>query len=728
MSAREMVTGSDARSAPVVGQPMSRVDGPLKVTGRATYSAEHPVPGLLHGVIVSSTVDRGRVLSINSDRALATSGVLRVLTDLSAVKLGYPADQVNFFGQSLGIVLATSLEAAEHGAELVEVTYDRRPGLHDIDAPQLPAHPSSETPDYRRGDPDAALRDAHTVVDLNYGIARNFHNPMELPSTIAAWTGDQLTLWDKTQWVQGNARNVAAALGVPPGNIRVICPFIGGAFGSAGRTWPHVILTAFAARQMGRPVKLVLTRKQMYTGVGYRPTSRQHFQVGATADGQLTAIVHEGSSETARYTDYDDSGMELTQFLYRCPNVRSGYRLVPLDVHAPTFMRGPGTVTGAFALESSLDALAHDLGVDPIDLRIRNEPAGNEFNNLPFTTRRLVDCYRMGAERFGWSNRAAVPRARREGDLLIGSGMAAAAHSNNRATAAAMARVHADGTAVVSSATSDMGPGTYTSMMQIAADALGLPPDRVTFRLGDSSLPTAPMHSGSKTLASVGSAVFTACTALRDSFVRTAVVDPASPLHGAAPEKVAARGGVLYVDGLPDRGEPYAEILRRHHLPSMDTQQSWGPGDFNQHYSSYAYGAIFAEVSVDEMLGVARVRRIFAAYDIGRVVNPKLAHSQALSGMVAGIGMAFLEDGITDHRDGRVINANMSDYLVPVNADVPDLDAVFLDADESAADPIGIKGLAELVMVGIPAAIGNAVFNATGRRITRLPITLETLL
>jgi xanthine dehydrogenase YagR molybdenum-binding subunit len=711
-----------------VGQPMSRVDGPLKVTGRAIYAAENPLPDLVHAVIVNSTVGRGRVASIDTARALAEPGVLRVLTDLSGVNLGYPTDQVNFFGQSLAIVVATTLEQAQHGASLVDAHYAAQPASSDLDAPDAVSHPAPETPDYSRGDPDGALRAAHTVLDHTFTIARNYHNPIELPSTIARWDGDRLTLWDKTQWAQGNARNVATALGVPPENVRVICPFIGGAFGSAGRTWPHVILAAFAARAMRRSVKLVLTRRQMYTGIGYRPASRQRFRLGASSDGQISAIVHEGSSETARYTDYDDAGMELSQFLYQSPHMRSSYQLVPLDVHAPTFMRGPGTVTGAFALESTMDDLAHQLGVDPIELRLRNEPTANQFTNLPFTTRRLAECYQLGAQRIGWSRRGPTPRAGKEGDLLIGMGMAAAAHSNNRTAATAMARINADGTAVVASATADMGPGTYTSMIQIAADALGLPTNRVTFQLGDSTLPTAPMHSGSKTLASVGSAVFTACNALRDSVVRTAVVDPASPLYGVAPEAVSVQGGSLSATGAAGRAETYQDILRRRGRASMDTLQSWSPGDGNQRFSSYAYGAVFAEVSVDELLGMARIRRIFAAYDIGRVINPKLAHSQALSGMVAGIGMALLESGVTDHRDGRIVNANLADYLVPINADVPELDAAFIGGEEPAADPIGIKGLAELVMVGVPAAIANAVFNATGRRITELPITLDKLL
>jgi xanthine dehydrogenase YagR molybdenum-binding subunit len=711
-----------------VGQPMSRVDGRLKVTGRATYSAEHDLPGLVYGVIVNSTVTSGQVRSISTDKAMSSPGVLRVVSDWGDVKLAYLTNQINFFGQPIAIVVAGELEEAEHAASLIEVSYTPQTAQTDMDTPGAPTQLSQGSPDYSRGDPDGALRAAHTVLDQHYTITRENHNPMEPPATIAHWEGDQLTLWDKTQWVQGTARSVAEALGVPAGNVRVISPFVGGAFGSAGATWQHQILTAFAAQELGRPLKVVLTRKQMYVGIGYRPTSRQRLVVGASAEGKISCIVHEARTETSKFQPYEDEITVLAKFLYASPAMRSQYRLVPLDVHQPTYMRGPGVVTGAFALESMMDELAHQLNIDPIQLRLRNEPAADQFAKLPFSTRGLAECYAKGAQDFGWSRRDPAPRSRREGNLLIGMGMAAAGFDTARAPASALARIHADGTAVVASATSDMGPGTYTSMSQVAADALGLPMDRVTFQLGDSTLPTAPVHAGSLTMASVGSAVFTACNSLRDSFIRIAVVDPASPLHGAAPADVSARNGTLFMTNSPGRGETYQQILLRRGRTSMDTLQSWSPGDAATRFSTYGYGAVFVELSVDEALGLVRIRRIRAAYDAGKVISPKLAHSQALGGMVAGIGMALLEHTVVDSRDGRIVNANMADYLVPINADVPDLDATFLTTEDQVPDPIGVKGLGELVIVGVPAAIANAVFNATGKRIRNLPITLDKLL
>ena len=711
-----------------VGRPLSRVDGRLKVTGRATYAAEHHLPDLLHAVLVTSTVSRATITRLATHRAEAVPGVQRVLAHWPAGVLPFAADEVSFFGQPIAVVVATELEQAEHAASLVEASYAAHPALTDLDAPTATQQPGEETPDYLRGDPDRVLPTAPVRLDHTFTIAREHHNPMELPSTIASWDGDRLTLWDKTQWVQGTANSVARALGVPVGNIRVLCPFLGGAFGSAGLTWPHQILAADAARALGRPVKLVLTRRQMYSGIGYRPASRQRMALGAGTDGRLTALVHEAYHESSRYQPFEDGIIELPRVVYRAPHVRSRLRLVPLDVPAATFMRGPGAVTATFALESMMDELAHELRLDPIELRLRNEPEFDQVTGLPFTTPGLARCYELGAREFGWSRRNPTPRTGREGELLIGLGMAAAVHHNNRTAASALATVNADGTAVVSSATGDMGPGTYTAMTQLAADALGLPVGRVTFRLGDSTLPSAPMHSGSKTLASVGSAVFTACTSLRDSVVRTAVVDPASPLHGARPDEVSVRDGLLSVTGAATRAETYRQILDRRGRASMASQGSWAPDDVDKRASSYAHGAVFAEVSVDERLGLVRVRRIFAAYDTGRVVNPKLAHSQALSGMVAGIGMALLENTVTDHRDGRVVNANLADYLVPVNADVPDLDAAFVGDPDPVASPIAVKGLGELVIVGVPAAIANAVFNATGRRIRDLPITLDRLL
>jgi xanthine dehydrogenase YagR molybdenum-binding subunit len=384
--------------------------------------------------------------------------------------------------------------------------------------------------------------------------------------------------------------------------------------------------------------------------------------------------------------------------------------------------------SGAFALESAMDDLAHRLGIDPIELRLRNEPDHDQSTGVPFSTRRLTDCFRQGAATFGWSQRNPIPRATRDGAQLIGMGTAAGVYHTLVGQCTVTARINPDGTADVQTATGDMGPGTYTSMTQVAADALGLPMARVRFALGDSNFPAAPSHSGSRTMASVGSAVFTVANVLRDRFIRLAVVDPASPLNGAKPEEVAVADGRMYRTDDKSRGETYQQLLQRKGLKSLDTQQGWTPDDADHRFSMSAYGAVFAEVAVDELLGTVRVRRIYACHDAGRIVNPMLAHSQAIGGMVGGIGMALLEGTHLDYRDGRIVNANMSDYLVPVNADVPALDAAFLPAADTIADPIGVKGLGELVIVAVPAAIANAVFNATGKRVTDLPITLEKLL
>ena len=712
----------------VSGQPVTRVDGQLKVTGKAPYAADNPIPNLVYAALVTSTVARGNVGRLDTAAALRHRGVLRVLTDFTGVKLPFDPRQVAYFGQPVAVVVGATLEAATHGASLVEVLYANQPQVTDIDSPQAVPQQGKSQHDYARGNADESIRRAAVVTDLTFSIARNNHNPMELPATMASWDGDRLTVWDKVQGVSSAQQAYAQANGVPQDHVRVISPFVGGAFGSAGHTWPHQLLAAFAARQMRRPVKLVLTRKQMYSGIGYRPTSRQRMAIGADQSGTIGAMIHEGRTETAKYDLYEDGLTGNPRFLYRVPDMRSTYRVVPLDVNLPTFMRGPGAVTGTFALESSMDDLAHRLGLDPIELRLRNEPDRDQTDGMPFSTRRLADCLKQGANTFGWDRRNPTPRVTRDGGQLIGIGVAAAAYHTTRSQCAVLARVNADGTADVQSGTSDMGPGTYTSMTQVAADALGMPISRVRFALGDSNFPAAPAHSGSRTMASVGSGVFTAANMLRDRFIRTAVVDPGSPLNGLRPEEVGIADGRMFATGQPDRGESYQDLLRRRGWPSLDSEQTWVPGDADKRYSMYAYGAVFVEVAVDEMLGAVRIRRVYACYDAGRVINPKLAHSQAIGGMVGGIGMALLESTNLDHRDGRIVNANMSDYLVPVNADVPALDAVFLPAEDKIADPIGVKGLGELVIVGVPAAIANAVFNATGKRVTDLPITLEKLL
>ncbi|MFF3849821.1 xanthine dehydrogenase family protein molybdopterin-binding subunit [Streptomyces sp. NPDC002328] len=723
-----------------VGAPLSRVDGRLKVTGQALYAAEHDVDGVVHAVIVDASIGRGRITSIDTGAAEAHPGVLKVVHHGNAPRLPYrdnpgsnnppgrrlrvfQDDRVLFHGQPVAVVIATTLEAAQHGASLVEVGYAAERPSTDL----REAEPDEPTA-YARGDADAALRDAPVRLDLTYRTARNHHNPMEPHATIARWDGGRLTVWDKTQWVVGTQTELSAVFGVESNAVRVISPFVGGGFGTALRCWPHVVVAALAARETGRPVKLVLSRAQMYLGTGFRPSYRYRLRLGSDRRGRLNAAVHEIDAETSSYEKFSEAILSAGQMLYSMPHVRQAYRLVPLDLPTPLYMRGPGFQTASFVIESAMDELAHRLGVDPVELRRRNEPHEDESNGLPFSTRRLRECYAVGAREFGWHRRSPRPRSRRDGDWLIGLGMAAGVYDTARFPAQARARLDADGTALVDAAATDMGPGTYTSQTQVAADALGLAMRAVTFRLGDSLYPPTPPHGGSMTMASVGSATLDACDRVRRQAVELAVGDRESPLYGVPAGDVVVRAGRLHVKGDPARGETYRRLLTRNDLTHLEADGSFAPPSGPERHSFYGYNATFAEVAVDATLGLVRVRRVLGVYDAGRIISPKLADSQAIGGMVGGIGTALLEHTVTDHRDGRIVNANLADYLVPVNADVPDLKAIYLDGEDREADPLGVKGLGELVMIGVAPAIANAVFNATGRRIRELPITAEALL
>ncbi|GGK67029.1 xanthine dehydrogenase family protein molybdopterin-binding subunit [Streptomyces flaveus] len=723
-----------------VGAPLSRVDGRLKVTGKARYAVDHEIAGAVHAVIVDSSIGRGRITGIDTRAALDHAGVLKVISHVNAPKLPYQRnplptappgerlhvfqdDKVHFHGQPVAVVVATTLEAAQHGASLVKVTYDaQQPSTDMADAP------AGEPQKYARGDTDKALEVAAVRMEMTYDLARNNHNAMEPHATTARWDGDKLTVWDKTQWVFGTQIELAVVFGVAPESVRVISPFVGGGFGSGLRAWPHVTIAALAARETKRPVKLALSRKQLYFGTGFRPTYEYAVRLGSDRRGRLTAMTHDVRAETSSYETFLESVLIPGQMLYSMPHVSQEYRTVPLDVHTPLFMRGPGYTTASYAIESAMDELADKLGLDPIELRLRNEPEEDESSGLPFSTRRLRECYAVGAREFGWHRRNPGPRSTRDGDWLIGTGMAAGVYDTARNDAQASVRLDADGTALVQSAASDMGPGTYTSNTQLAADALGLPMGKVTFRLGDSLMPPAPPHGGSWTMASVGSAVQDGCDKLRKQAVKLAVEDAKSPLHGVNPDTVVVRAGRLHVKHNPARGETYQQLLARNNRTHLEAMGSFTRPTGPERHSLFAYGAVFTEVAVDARLGLVRVRRMLGVYDAGRIISPKLADSQALGGMVGGIGQALLEHTVTDHRDGRIVNANLADYLVPVNADVPDLRAIYLDGDDRDADPIGVKGLGEIVQVGVAPAIANAVFHATGRRIRELPITTEALL
>jgi xanthine dehydrogenase YagR molybdenum-binding subunit len=634
----------------------------------------------------------------------------------------------------VAVVVADALDRAERGAAALRISYEAEqpvvdPSQAEPIIPEAAAQPGAMIPaDKARGDADEALARARVTVDATYEIARENHNPMEPHATIAAWTGERLTLWSKSQFVVNEQAETAAIFGIPPEHVQVICPFIGGAFGTSLRTWPHVTLAAIAARQVGRPVKLVLTRKQMFFTTGHRPRSLQRVALGSAADGKLAAIVHEGSGETSRYEEFIEALTQPSTYLYSCQNVRTRYRLRPLDIGTPNHMRGPGEASGVFALECAMDELSYALGIDPIELRRRNEPAIDEGENKPFSSRSLMKCYDEAAARFGWSRRDPRPRSMRDGRLLIGMGAASATYPAFQAPSSARVRLLADGIAEIEVAASDMGPGTYTSMTQIAAEMLGLPVDQVRFRLGRSDYPPAPSHGGSWTMASVGSAIRAACIAVQEEAARRAIADQRSRVFGASPEEVEWAEGRLRRRGDAVAGQPYREIVASAGAPIEVGASAQRDPEVAGRYSMHAFGAVLAEVAVDPDVGTIRVRRAVGAYGIGRVVNPRLARSQCTGGMIGGIGMALMERTVLDPRDGRPVNAHMADYLVPVNLDIPALEAHFVDEVDPHVNPLGVKGLGEIALIGMAPAIANAVFHATGKRVRTLPIRIEDVL
>ncbi|CAN7620989.1 xanthine dehydrogenase family protein molybdopterin-binding subunit [Pararhizobium sp. LjRoot255] len=731
----------------VIGKPLTRVDGRSKVTGKARYAADFNQPGQLYAVLVSATVGLGRLTGIESADVEGMSGVVALITHRNAPKLAYlphkavidPAvgerlhvlqdDSVRFYGQPVAIIVADSIDHAERAAAAMRITYDaRQPIVDHADQQVARIVPGTGTADRSRGDADAAVAEAAVKVDEVYDIARENHNPMEPHATIAAWHGDRLTLWSKSQFLMNEQAEIAAVFGLPVDNVEVICPFIGGAFGTSLRTWPHVTLAALAARHVGWPVKLVLTRKQMFFTTGHRPRSLQRVALGATPDGKITGVIHEGTGETSRYEQFTEALTAVTDYLYSCPNVRTQYRLAQLDTATPNHMRGPGEASGIFALESAMDELSYKLGVDPIELRRRNEPQIDEAENKPFSSRSLIQCYGLGAERFGWVRRTPEPRSMRDGRLLIGMGTATATYPAFHAPSSARVRLLADGTAEVEAAASDMGPGTYTSMTQVAAEFLGLQPEQVRFGLGTTDYPPTPSHGGSWTMASVGSAIRAACLEVQSQATRQAIADAGSPVFEASIEALEWVDGRLRRRGDASPGLSYQDILAKTGNPIEVDGSAQRDPETAEKYSMHSFGAVFAEVSVDPDVGTIRVRRLVGAYGIGRVVNPLLARSQCTGGMIGGIGMALMERTVLDVRDGRPVNAHMADYLMPVNLDTPELEALFVDEVDPHVNPLGVKGLGEIALVGTAPAIANAVFHATGKRVRTLPIKIEDVL
>jgi xanthine dehydrogenase YagR molybdenum-binding subunit len=725
----------------IVGKPLNRVDGWAKVTGRARYAADQQVPDLTHGALVLSTVGKGRIRRIDTRASEAAPGVLAVFTHQNLPRFAHQAptwgthaqtlvpmqdDVIQHTGQQVAVVVAGTLEQAHYAAGLVEVEYDAEQptiGLREnLGQAFTPPDGTPGATPLLRGDPAEGLADADARIDAEYSTSINHHNPIEPSATIAVWNDNALTLYESTQSISLTQQVVAQMMGVPQEHVRVIAPFLGGGFGCKGFVWPHTYLTAAVARAVRRPVKLVLTRGQQYTITGHRPASIQRLRIGAARDGRLTAITHHVISHTSPFDLIQFNPITTTQHAYGCPNVQISTEVVRVNLGTTIATRPPSGPAND-TLEMALDELSYTVGMDPIQLRLRNyiAEAGTE-DGPPLRHRYLRECYALGAERFGWPRRRPEPGSMRRGEVMVGWGMAGAYHMYHPGAAEARVRITPDGRAVVGSGTQDIGTGTYTIMSQIAAEALGMPVKAVRFQLGDTSLPAAPSSSGSATAVTVGVTVRAAGHAARDKVIRLAAADPHSPLYGTAPDRVGVEDGRLFVMDKRRRGETYQQVLTRHGGPveATGSADSRGPG--------VSYGAVFAEVNVSTVTGEVRATRLVCAVDVGRVLNAKTARSQAIGGVIWGLGMALTEHTIVDRRFGRVLTANLASYLVPVEADVPDIDVVFVDKPDPQANPLGARGMGEVTATGAAAAIANAVYHATGHRIRDLPITPDKLL
>jgi xanthine dehydrogenase YagR molybdenum-binding subunit len=570
------------------------------------------------------------------------------------------------------------------------------------------------------------LARAAVKVDHTYRTPLENHNPMEPHATIASWDGYLLTLYDSTQNVTGVRKMAAKTFGMKQEDVHVVSPFVGGGFGSKGTTWSHVMLAALAARVAGVPVKLAVERTQMFGPVGARPMTEQRLQLGAARDGKLTAQVHHTICSNAFVADFSEPCSTITRALYQSDSLQTTQRIASMHLGAQTYMRAPGESSGSFALESAMDELAYALRIDPVALRLQNYADKHPEKDQPFSSKSLRECYRVGAERFGWAKRNPAPRSMRVGNTLVGWGMATATYPANRQKAKASAVIRADGTALVQSGTHELGTGAYTIMTQIAADALGLPVGQVTFELGDSRMPEAPVSGGSQTTASVGPAVHAAATAARDGLIAIAIADTASPLAGSSASDIIAADGWLSHRNDPARRERFAAIVQRHGA-DVKVHSEAAPGDEKKQYAMHAFGAVFVEVHVDADLGTVRVPRVVGVYGVGKLMNAKTGHSQLVGGVVWGIGMGLMEKTEIDGRTGRAVNANLADYHVPVNADIGAIDVSVVEEHDPYINALGAKGIGEIGIVGVAAALANAVYHATGKRIRELPITPDKL-
>lgn len=721
------------------GTPLTRVDGKQKVTGRATYAAEFKIPNLAYAVMVQSTIPSGRISAIDTRRADHAADVIAVLSHQNAPRLPgaekrvsvLQDDMVYYNRQPIALVIARNLHSAQYAASLIGVQYQASDPKLDFFAGFSTSYTGShvgEPGDLSWGNVDAGLAQADVKIDQIYATPIEHHNPMEPHATIAQWDGDRLTLHDSTQNIFGVKKYLAKMFGLADDSVEVMSFFVGGGFGCKGQVWSHVVLAAMAAKYVNRPVKLVLERPQMFGPVGARPRTHQHLTIGATRDGKLTAIRHNVHANTSVIEDYLESSAFPTRVMYACPNISTNHRIVPLNLGTPTYMRAPGVATGTYALEVAMDELAYELNIDPLQLRLVNYTDVDPHTKKPFTEKSLRECYANGAERFGWSRRSHAPRSMRKGSLLVGWGMATETYPAVRNVAGAFVLLQPNGRVLVASGTEDMGTGMYTIMTEVAADVLGVSPSLIDAKLGDTAFPQAPIAAGSMSTASVMPAVQAAAADARSKLIQMAIADPKSPVHNASPQEVIFKDGQLAHQSLPHASEGFTELLSRHGNQAIEGSAQVSPEKDLDDYSHHSFGAVFAEVTVDPQLGIVRVPRIVAVFDVGKLLNTKTGRSQFIGGIVWGISLALHEDTYIDERTGRVANGNLADYRVPVNADISEIDVSATDIPDTKFEPLGARGIGEIGITGTGAAVANAVFHATGKRVRDLPITPDKLL
>jgi xanthine dehydrogenase YagR molybdenum-binding subunit len=741
----------------IMGPGRNRVDGRLKVTGAAKYSVEFELPQCAYAWPVESNIAAGKIISIDTKAAQAAPGVLAVVTHLNAPKPKNPAakedrssshgirneermplsdDRVSYAGQYVALVVARSIEQARYATALVRVNYAPEKPLLTMEAAEhiakKPKENHGDDVQLKKGDVDAVLKDANLVkVEQTYITPTETHNPIEMSGTIAHWEAeDKLTLYDATQFVKGVQSVLARAWNIPLENVRVICPFVGGAFGCKGAVWPHVLLAAMGAKAAGVPVKFHVPRKFMFTGTGHRTPTRQTISLAAARDGKLRAIQHVTHTLTSPVGHFTEScGARSTGVMYESPAIRVEETVYPVNVATPTFMRAPGECPGSYALECAMDELAYALKMDPVQLRLTNHADKHPIKNVPFSAKHLKEAYQMGAEKFGWAKRNPQPGSMRDGDLLMGWGMATATYPAHKMNAAAKVQLRIDGSATVQCATHDLGTGAYTAFTEISSEQLGIPFEKITFELGKSDFPFGPVAGGSNSTGTVGTAIHEVAQLLHKALAEIAVKDSKSPLYNLRIDDIAmVEPGRIGLKSDSKKSDSYFDILKRVGKNSLEVESELKEPEENTKMAFQSWGAHFCEVKIDALLPRVQVTRWISVMNCGRVVSAKTARSQILGGAIMGIGMALMEETAYDPSTGLPATANLADYHVAVNADAPPVDVYFVGEPDFAFNPIGARGMGEIGITGAAAAVANAVYHATGKRVRDLPITLDKLI